>query len=124
MDDLHREGLLSNDVMEKLGEFDQKNYLDPKLETKFMKARAGVYSYARWKRSVDPHYVFDWEMFKKVARYRKLNVPASWQGVERVRRVRLAQRNQPADTSLGDPGIAEGSEGAGRPRLVKALRPA
>jgi hypothetical protein len=41
MDDLYREGLLSNDVMEKLGEFYQKNYLDPKLETKFMKARAG-----------------------------------------------------------------------------------
>lgn len=76
MTGLKRDGLISEEVVEKLGAFYQKNYLDPLFETKFMRARAGIYSYAHWKRRVVPNYELGWDTFRKIALYRKLRVPA------------------------------------------------
>ena len=76
MEQLKQDGLISDAVVKSLGAFYQKNYMDPLFETKFMKVRAGVYSYAHWKRSIVPGYELSLDMFRKIALYRKLRVPA------------------------------------------------
>lgn len=72
--ELSNKGLLASDVPPLLGAFYQLNYLDPKFETKLAKMRAGVFSYARWKASLQPGYQLDASMFRKIAKYRRLRV--------------------------------------------------
>lgn len=71
---LQEDGFVTNDVISRMGDFYQKNYLDPRLETKLFKARAGLFSYARWKRSIDKSYYLDWNMFSKIVRHNKLMI--------------------------------------------------
>jgi hypothetical protein len=73
--ELQSQNFLKQDVLEKLGEFYQDNYLDPKFETKMARARAGVYSYAKWKKSLDATYDLGLDTFRKIAKYRHLRSP-------------------------------------------------
>lgn len=66
------DGLLASDVIDQLGSFYQLNFLDRKFETKFARARAGIFSYAHWRNSIQPDYVLDLVMFRKITAYRKL----------------------------------------------------
>ncbi|WP_192937700.1 M12 family metallopeptidase [Sinorhizobium meliloti] len=72
MDELRHQGALTDQVAKSLGLVYQLNYLDRKFETKMARVRAGVYSYARWRRSLDGAYALDLGTFRKIAKYRKL----------------------------------------------------
>jgi len=74
MEELSRQGLIGFDVVGYLGEFYQINFLDPRFETKMAKVRAGVYSYAHWKRSIEPGYILNLDTFRKIAAYRRLRI--------------------------------------------------
>ena len=64
--------LLQQDILDKLGTFYQKNYLDLRFETKLSRVRAGMYAYARWKRSIDPQYSMPEDFFKKIVSRHRL----------------------------------------------------
>ncbi|RUU12481.1 hypothetical protein EOD23_07330 [Mesorhizobium sp. USDA-HM6] len=72
MDQLQADGVLGQDVIARLGNFYQINYLDPRFETKLMRVRAGVYSLARWKKSIDPSYTMTAATFTAIVARRKL----------------------------------------------------
>jgi hypothetical protein len=70
--ELDAEGLLESDVVSGVHGFIEKNYLDPRFENKMAGLRAGIFSYARWKRTIDPGYRLDRTFFNKAALNRRL----------------------------------------------------
>ena len=72
MDELRKQGAITDEVAKSIGLVYQLNYLDRKFETKMARVRAGVYSYAHWRRSRDAAYELDVGTFRKIAKYRKL----------------------------------------------------
>ncbi|RRI02312.1 hypothetical protein EH240_12660 [Mesorhizobium tamadayense] len=65
--ELAADGLVGDDVAHGLTTFVLENYLDRRFETRLAQMRAGIYSYARWKTSVDPGYKLDLATFNKIA---------------------------------------------------------
>ncbi|GAA3096501.1 hypothetical protein GCM10010520_47710 [Rhizobium viscosum] len=72
MKELEQDDLLADDVTENLGNFYQLNYLDRNFETKLMRVRAGIYSLARWERSLNPDYQLTGETVEEITKYRKM----------------------------------------------------
>lgn len=65
--ELAADGLLADDVIDGLTKFVLENYEDRRFETRLARMRTGIYSYARWKRSVNPSYKLDLATFNKIA---------------------------------------------------------
>ncbi|MER8827250.1 M12 family metallopeptidase [Mesorhizobium sp. M0938] len=72
---LKSDGLLSDEVAAHLKSFLLGNYMDRHFETRLARFRAGMYSYARWKRTMDPDYKLDMRMFSKIAARARLRSP-------------------------------------------------
>ncbi|RWM34902.1 M12 family metallopeptidase [Mesorhizobium sp.] len=65
--ELAGDGLVADDVVHGLTTFVLENYMDRRFETRLAGVRASIYSYARWKRTVDPGYKLDLATFNKIA---------------------------------------------------------
>jgi Astacin (Peptidase family M12A) len=66
------DGAIADEVGEGMEQFIQKNYFDPRFETKMASLRAGMYSYSKWRKGLEPDFKLSKEFFNISAVNRKL----------------------------------------------------